>query len=202
MRIIGGSAGNRLLRAPKGLDVRPTPDRVKQALFNSLGQRVANARVLELFAGSGALGLEFLSRGANEVVSVEKANRHARMIRENLESVGLDSARFQLRVQDAFTALGQLVVEKRRFEFVIADPPFGEKNVGRRSTSFSQKLLDNEALPHLLAPAGFLILGHSKRDQLSPPVHWLERKVLKHGDSVFVFFELGEPIPLAETPAG
>ena len=77
MRITGGQAGGRILKVPKGMAVRPTIDRVKQALFNSLGNRVVDARVLELFAGSGALSLESLSRGAKLAVCVELAPRHA-----------------------------------------------------------------------------------------------------------------------------
>jgi 16S rRNA (guanine966-N2)-methyltransferase len=85
MRVIGGTAGGVILRAPKGFDVRPTPDLVRQAVFNSLGARVEGARVLELFAGTGALSLECLSRSAVSAVCVEKSSRHATFIRENLE---------------------------------------------------------------------------------------------------------------------
>src|SRR5487761_2305844 len=99
MRITGGQAVRRILKAPKGLAVRPTPDLVKQAVFNSLGTRVVGARVLELFAGTGALSLECLSRGALAAVCIEK-------------------------------------------------------NVGRRSTSFAQKLLDEPALGGLLVEGG------------------------------------------------
>src|SRR2546430_13582761 len=105
MRIISGTAGGRLLKVPKGVDVRPTPDLVKQAVFNSLGGRVVGARVLELFAGTGALSLECLSRGAAHAVCVEKADRHARAIRQNLESVQATSAALEVRVQDVFVAL-------------------------------------------------------------------------------------------------
>ena len=77
MRITGGQAARRILKVPKGLDVRPTPDLVKQAVFNSLGARVVGARVLELFAGSGALSLECLSRGATAALCIEKSHRHA-----------------------------------------------------------------------------------------------------------------------------
>jgi 16S rRNA (guanine966-N2)-methyltransferase len=184
MRIIGGTAGGLILKVPKGFEVRPTPDLVKQALFNSLGENVVNARVLELFAGSGALGLECLSRGAVHVVSVEKANRHARMIQENLTTTRLAADRFELRVQDAFVAIHQLAGAERRFDVIFADPPFGEKNLGRRSTSFSQQLLDDSHLPRLLAPTGLFILGHTKRDTLSLTAAWTEVRVLKHGDSV------------------
>src|SRR5476649_646801 len=76
MRITGGNAARRILKVPKGLDVRPTPDLVKQAVFNSLGARVVGAKVLELFAGSGTLSLECLSRGAEAVMCVEKSHRH------------------------------------------------------------------------------------------------------------------------------
>ena len=193
MRITGGIAGGRLLKVPKGYDVRPTPDLVKQAIFNSLGGRVIEAEVLELFAGSGALGLECLSRGAARVTSVEKANRHARLIEDNLQSVGLDASRFEMRVQDAFIAVGQLISVARTFDLIIADPPFGEKNVNRRSQSFSQQLLDNASLPQLLRAGGLLLLGHSKRDQLTLPLHWHERKLLKHGDSLFRFLEAVDP---------
>src|SRR5687767_7298969 len=107
MRIIGGIAGGRLLKVPSGYDVRPTADLVRQAIFNSLGDRVVEADVLDLFSGSGALGLESLSRGAAGVLSVEKANRHAAMIRQNLIATGLPAENYELRVQDVFTAIGQ-----------------------------------------------------------------------------------------------
>lgn len=191
MRIIGGTAAGLLLKVPKGFDVRPTPDLVKQALFNSLGERVLEARVLEFFAGTGALGLECLSRGAAQVVSVEKVNRSARVIRENLASTGLDAARFELRIQDAFTALAQLAGLGRQFELVLADPPYGEKNVGHRSRSFAQQLLDELLLPRLLAPGGLFILGHTKRDTLSLPAGCDEINMLKHGDSVVRFLQFG-----------
>ena len=89
MRIIGGSAAGRILKVPKGFDVRPTPDLVRQAVFNSLGERVGRARVLDLFSGSGAIGLECLSRGAARVVSVERAERHAAMIRQNIATLAV-----------------------------------------------------------------------------------------------------------------
>src|ERR1700745_2594809 len=99
MRITGGRASGRILKVPKGLDVRPTPDLVKQAVFNSLGERVAGARVLELFAGTGALSLESLSRGAVSAVCVEKSSRHATLLRENFQRAGFEDIALQVRVQ-------------------------------------------------------------------------------------------------------
>lgn len=193
MRIIGGKSGGRLLKVPKGFDVRPTPDLVKQAVFNSLGERVRAAAILELFGGSGALSLEALSRGAAGAVIVEKSNRTARMIRANFESLDLQPNQLELRAQDAFTAVAQLAAAGRQFELIFADPPYGEKNLGRRSESFAQKLLDDPNLPRLLSNGGTFVLGHSKRDTLDLPGVWRERKLLKHGDSIMRFLELTPP---------
>jgi 16S rRNA (guanine966-N2)-methyltransferase len=174
-----------LLRVPKGLDVRPTPDLVKQAVFNSLGPRIVGARVLELFAGTGALSLECLSRGAVSAVCVEKSQRHAAVLRENFQTAGFPPEVFQVRVQDVFTVLGQLPIQQ--FELILADPPYGEKNVGRRSESFAQRLLDDPRLPGLLKPEGLFILGQSKRDTLELGEGWAEMKLLRHGDSLMRF---------------
>jgi 16S rRNA (guanine966-N2)-methyltransferase len=199
MRIIGGIAAGRLLKVPRGYDVRPTPDLVRQAVFNSLasfreGAGLAGARVLDLFSGSGAIGLECLSRGAGYVVSVEKANRHARMIEENLARLESPefSSRHSLRIQDVSVAISQLAQSpgaESRFDLIIADPPFGEKNVNRRSTSLSQALLDNEGLPTLLGDDGLFVLGHTKRDTLTLPERWVEVKEMRHGDSMMRFLK-------------
>ncbi|HZV34901.1 MAG TPA: 16S rRNA (guanine(966)-N(2))-methyltransferase RsmD [Verrucomicrobiae bacterium] len=189
MRITGGKYSGRILKVPKGHDVRPTPDLVKQALFNSLGERVLNARVLELFGGTGALSLESLSRGAAHAVCVEKAQRHAQAIRENLIAASLDPATLDVRVQDVFTALAQLAAKGEQFDLVLADPPYGEKNVGTRSHSLAQKLLDDSHLPRVMSAKGLLVLGHTKRDTLEIPPMWEEMKMLKHGDSVMRIFK-------------
>ena len=104
-----------------------------------------------------------------------------------LASIHLAPEKFELRTQDVFTVLGQLVAEGREFDLIMADPPFGEKNIGRRSTSLSQQLLDDARLPQLLAVDGLFVLGHTKRDTLSLPSHWSEVKVMKHGDSMMRF---------------
>jgi 16S rRNA (guanine966-N2)-methyltransferase len=192
MRIIGGQAAGRIVRVPEGLGVRPMPDKVKLAVFNSLGGFVEGIRVLDLFAGTGALGHECLSRGASSVVSVEKSEKHARFYRHNLELTGLPTAAVELRVMDVFSALPQLAAAGRRFELVIADPPYGDKNVGCRSRSLAQKLLDESHLPTVLEPGGLFVLGHTKRDTLELGAFWKERKQLRHGDTVIRFLELAE----------
>jgi 16S rRNA (guanine966-N2)-methyltransferase len=189
MRITGGRAGGRRLKVPRGLAVRPTPDLVKQAVFNSLGARVVGARVLELFAGTGALSLECLSREAASAVCVEQSSRHAAMLRQNCVAAGFPADAVQVRVQDVFAALPELDLAGQRFDLILADPPYGEKNVGRRSTSFAQQLLDNLDLPKLVAPGGLLVLGHARRDTLEMPPPWREVRRLKHGDSLMRFLE-------------
>lgn len=178
MRIIGGLAAGRLLKVPEGLGVRPTPDKVKLAVFNSLGAFL-----------DGALGLECLSRGAREMVSIEKSEKHARFFRQNLAASGLPVTAVTLRVQDVFLVFPQLAQSGRQFDLIIADPPYGEKNVGRRSTSLAQLLLDDIVLPGLLAPGGLFVVGHTKRDTLEIPATWKERKDMRHGDTVMRFLE-------------
>jgi 16S rRNA (guanine966-N2)-methyltransferase len=189
MRITGGNAARRILKVPKGLDVRPTPDLVKQAVFNSLGVRVVGAKVLELFAGSGALSLECLSRGAASVMCVEKSHRHAEFIRSNADAAAYGEI-LEVRTQDVFPVMNQLVESGRQFDLILADPPYGEKNVNRRSTSFAQQLLDDKNLPKLLASGARFVLGHTKRDTLEIVAPWTEVKLLKHGDTVMRFFEI------------
>lgn len=189
MRIIGGQAAGRIVQVPEGLGVRPMPDKVKLAVFNSLGDRVSGARVLDLFSGTGALGHECLSRGATAIYSVERSEKHARWYRRNLQSTGLPEANVELRVMDVFSALPQLAAARRQFDLVIADPPYGEKNVGRRSESLAQRLLDAPDLPELLVPDGLFILGHTKRDTLDLGPYWSEHRMLKHGDTLIRFLK-------------
>jgi 16S rRNA (guanine(966)-N(2))-methyltransferase RsmD len=184
MRITGGVAGGRQLKVPKGLDVRPTPDRVKQAIFNSLGERILGARVLELFAGSGALSLESLSRGATSCECVEKVHLHADFIRRNILSSGFAHTQLIVRVQDVFHVIPDLVAQGKKYDLIFADPPYGEKNIGHRSNSFAQRLLDLTELPSLLSENGIFVLGHARRDEVSMPDYWHENKCLKHGDSL------------------
>jgi 16S rRNA G966 N2-methylase RsmD len=94
-----------------------------------------------------------------------------------------------VRVQDVFAAVRQLAGEGRQFDLVLADPPYGGKNVGRRSESLAQQILDEAALPGLIALAGLLVLGHARRDTLTLPEHWREVRVLQHGDNVMRLLE-------------
>lgn len=200
MRIIGGTVGGLILKVPKGFEVRPTPDRVRQAVFNSLGERVVGARVLELFGGTGALSLECLSRGAASATCIELSRKHAGFIERNFAATKLPRDLFQIRVQDVMTALPQLAAAGEHFDLILADPPYGEKNIGTRSTSFAQRMLDQPDIPQLLSSGGLFVLGHARRDTLQLPPVWDERKFMKHGDSIMRFLAVAEPAE-PEAPA-
>jgi 16S rRNA (guanine966-N2)-methyltransferase len=123
LRIIGGRHRGRKLRFPEGVDIRPTPDRVRETLFNWLQQRVADAHVLDLFAGSGALGLEALSRGAARVTFVEKDRRAAAAIQSLTEEWQENAA--SVVCADALGWLAQAPRDAAPFDIVFLDPPYG-----------------------------------------------------------------------------
>lgn len=124
LRIVAGELGGRYVSAPPGRQVRPTREQVREAWFSALGERVVGARVLDLFAGSGALGLEALSRGAESVDFVESHRRVAEVLRENVEELGV-SERVRLFRRDVAAFL-EREVDRRDYALALADPPYGE----------------------------------------------------------------------------
>lgn len=181
MRVTGGQWVNSKIAVPPGMGVRPTPDKVRQAIFNSLGNRIINCKVLELFAGSGALSLECLSRGAASAVCVEKNAKYANYIKRNAREL---KANVEIRVQDAVEAVKKMATSESQFDLILADPPYGEKtSFGKRSESWAQQLIDDGILPRILDCGGMLLVGHAKRDKVELSERWHERKTLKHGDT-------------------
>jgi 16S rRNA (guanine(966)-N(2))-methyltransferase RsmD len=124
MRVIAGTLGGRRLKAPPGRDTRPTSDRVKEAVFAMLGE-VDDASVLDLFAGTGALGIEALSRGARHAVFVERAAGAARVLEENLASLDIPPNDFDVRRLDALAALRDAAARAETYDLVFIDPPYG-----------------------------------------------------------------------------
>ena len=192
MRIIGGTSAGATIKVPKGLGVRPTPDKVRLAIFNSLAGFADGARVLELFAGTGALGLECLSRGAISATFVELSAKHARIMQANAKAIGAPLGQAQFKTMDAFVALGQLRGREAKFDLILADPPYGDKNINKRSESFAQQMLDDEKLPALLEHGGLFVLGHTKRDTLEFAAPWEQKKTLKHGDTLIEILRLAK----------
>jgi len=164
MRVIAGSAGGVRLAVPKR-GVRPTMDRVKAAIFSSLGDAVVGARVLDLFAGSGALGIEALSRGAASAVFVEDDRQSAEAIEKNLAKTKLNG---RVRHQDVFDFLRQ-VSTAEKFQIIFADPPY-EK--AQRGESSHQKLLNSESLLQLLDPNGIFVLEKRPGEPLRETKLW------------------------------
>jgi 16S rRNA (guanine966-N2)-methyltransferase len=155
MRVIAGRWGGRRLQAPPGADTRPTADRVREALFSVLGDRVEGARVLDLFAGSGALGIEALSRGAAEATFVDTAAPAIRTVRANLDALG---AAAEVRRADARRFLGAASADARQYDLVFLDPPYRlAGRVGRELTG---------ALPAVLAPGAAVVAESDRRTPL------------------------------------
>ena len=125
MRVVSGTARGRRLAAPPGIHTRPTPNRVREAVFNSLYSLgvTEGARVLDLYAGTGALGIEALSRGAAEAVFVERDPTVVAVLRANLETTGFVD-RATVMAVDAFSALDDLIRQQRHFDLALADPPY------------------------------------------------------------------------------
>jgi 16S rRNA (guanine966-N2)-methyltransferase len=173
MRVIAGALGGRTLRAPRGTATRPTSDRVREALFSMLGE-LAGARVLDLFAGSGALGIEALSRGAAHAVFVEREERAARVLAANLRDLQLGSERAELRRAEALAALRSARGAKETYDLVLIDPPY------RQAPALGREL--SAALAPLLAPGGRAVCESDRRAPLQLELE-LERE-RRYGDTL------------------
>lgn len=154
MRVIAGELGGRPIRAPGGRVTRPTSDRVREALFSMLGP-IAGARVLDLFAGSGGLGIEALSRGAAQAVFVERDALALRALRANLDSLDLAAPRVQVRRADALAALRSARRRQETYDLVLIDPPYAQ------ARDWGPEL--SAALAPLLATAARVIVESDRR---------------------------------------
>ena len=183
MRIITGTAKGCNLKTPKGMSTRPTSDRVKESLFSILGGEVEGTRVLDIFAGTGALGLEALSRGARAAVFIDKATD--KLIRENSQHCRL-SDRAEILKGDVFAQLNRLSVQGRRFDLVFCDPPYHE-GLWQKAISW---LDDNE----LLAPRALVVLERGGENEPLPELKRLKLlKNQRYGNTTQIdFLELPE----------
>jgi 16S rRNA (guanine966-N2)-methyltransferase len=184
MRVIAGEHRGRRLAAPRGSTTRPTPERVREAVFSALESRLggpgslAQARVLDLYAGSGALGIEALSRGARLAVFAERDPAALTALRANLEALQL-GARARLLPGDAARALARLAAAGERFEAVFLDPPYGGGEGARALAAVGGG--------GLLRPGDVVILEHAAREA-APEVPGLAREPTRRYGSVSVTF--------------
>lgn len=170
LRIVGGSLRGRRLLVPPAT-VRPTAERVREAIFNILGQRFDGERVLDLFAGSGALGLEALSRGAGSVTFVERDPRVAVVLRRNVESLGCRGAcRIRLESAQAFVQKSQL----NQYDIVFADPPY---------QAVPGVELWQQVVQQLIAPQGWLVIESAARAPVDLSGLSLLLDVRRYGDT-------------------
>ncbi len=183
MRIVAGQFGGRVLRAPSGTATRPTSERVRQAIFNVLGEPPANCHVLDLFAGSGAMGIEALSRGAVHATFVDSGRPALQTLRANLDSLRIDANAVTIRPIDAVRAVTERPPSP--WHWVFIDPPY-------RTALATETAL---ALPVAsLTPDATVIIEHDRRNSPTPTLGALTlADQRKYGDTVVSYYRLQEP---------
>jgi len=182
MRVVSGTAGGIPLHIPKQ-NVRPTMDRVKAAMFSSLGDMIAGATVLDLFAGTGALGIEALSRGAASAVFVEKDAFAVKAIQKNLEKTRLQGV---VQASDVFSYLDRFA-SHQKFDLIFADPPYA-KVAGDRQ--FTNELLASQSLASALKPEGIFILEKLPAEPMPPLGFWECIRAKAYGETEVVMLRL------------
>lgn len=186
MRIIAGDSKGRRLEAPPGLATRPTSDRVREAIFNILGQRFEGGAILDLYAGSGAFGLEALSRGAERATFVDQGKSAAATCQRNIEALGFQDRSEILRA-DVAAALRALAARSGRFALVFADPPYEE------GPHAALELLSSS---ELVEPGGRVVAEHSRQRAPDEAYGELVRTdVRRYGDTTISFFSRRTPEP-------
>ena len=180
MRVIAGVHGGRRLRAPAGVDTRPTSDRVREALFSILGDEVEGARVLDLFAGSGALGIEALSRGAAEATFVDAAEAAIRCVRANLEALSLDA---HARRSEAGAFLRWASARGHHYDLVFLDPPYS--SAARVGAELSTRL------PDVLAPGATVVCESARRQPLALDLPLRDER--RYGDTLIRIHDSRQP---------
>lgn len=192
MRIIAGKYRGRNLKSPPSLEVRPTSDRLRETLFNVIAPRIEGARFLDLCAGSGAVGIEALSRGAAHITFVDRSRKMFALIDANLELCKIPKEERQIVQAEAADFLRQAVRQASRgksepWDIVFFDPPY--------ATDYLQVLnsLDIDT-PGLLTESGLIIVEHHHKKELPDELGNLHRsRVLKQGDSSLSFYEIEFP---------
>jgi len=181
MRIIAGKFRGRTLKGPPSLEVRPTSDRLRETLFNVISPRIQDARFLDLCAGSGAVGIEALSRGARHVTFVDRSRKMCNLIKSNLDLCGIDKIWYDVVFSEALPYLRR--VRGNAWDIIFFDPPYADDYT---------RILDTIGADaaKLLAEDGLLIVEHDQKKELPEAVGDLSRyRVLKQGDAVLSFYQ-------------
>jgi 16S rRNA (guanine966-N2)-methyltransferase len=182
MRVIGGKLRSRRLKSPGTLRLRPTSDPLRETLFNVLGPEIEDSLFIDLYAGTGAIGIEASSRGAREVIFVESHPSTARLIRENLASLAIQGA--EVIEGDAIAALERIAQRHLVADFIFLDPPY-------QRTEERLRVLEFLDASHLVAPYGIVIVEHSVKTELPDRLDRLElMRLLEQGDAALSFYRL------------
>ena len=182
MRIIGGTARGRRFKAPRGSAIRPTAGRVREALFNILPGDLSGCRVLDLFAGTGSLSLEALSRGAASALLVDESTEATALIRGNLETLGFTD-RARIWATPVGRAVSRLAEEGAAYDAIFLDPPYDGGWVGKTMMLLSRA--------GILGGEGSAVAEHSVREKVEERYGGLMRREhRRYGDTVLSFFEL------------
>ena len=185
MRVIAGTFKSRRLRALRGRELRPTSDRLRETLFDILGDSVRDAVFVDLFAGTGAIGIEAISRGAHRAVFVEKHVPAVHLIRENLKSLGITSEA-EILPLDTTRALEKIESQRTSADFIFLDPPYAQ-------SSEYEQVLEFIGSADILSAAGIVIAEHAKKLELPMFAESLERtRVVVQGDSALSFYRLAK----------
>ena len=185
MRVIAGEFRSRVLTAPRGMETRPTSDRLRETLFNVLAPRMEGAVVADLYAGSGAIGIEAISRGAKEAIFVEKAEPALKAIRANLSALGICGG-YAIEARSVAAALRRLAEAGRLLDVVVLDPPYADGE----EYALVLGLLGGECSGVLAADA-VVVAEHEKRRDLDERYGRLMRyRVLKQGDAGLSFYRV------------
>lgn len=193
MRVIGGADRGRRLAAPRGLRTRPTAERVREALFDILGPAVRGSRVLDLFAGTGAVGIEALSRGAARAVFVEHDREALRALRANLAALRVSRERARVVAGDALAALATLGVTEAPFDLVFLDPPYEDARV--------QRALETLARGALLSAGAAIVVQHFAKTPVLPPSGLVvDREARRFGETTLTFFRAEGYTPPGSRP--
>jgi len=188
MRVIGGAAKGRRLLAPKGQAVRPTADRVKESLFNILPRDFSGMKVLDLFAGTGNLSIEALSRGADHAVLVDSSERSVAVIKENLRRLGF-ATKTEVWLAPAARSLKVLARRKESFDIIFLDPPY-DQGLAKRSLAIIARC-------NLLGEAGTVCVEHSAREALQQRYDSLKlHDERRYGDTLLSFYKHPAPMDL------
>ncbi len=191
MRIITGRARGLQLNTPKNMDVRPTADRVKESVFNIIGNKIIQAQVVDFFAGTGNLGLESWSRGAAGITFIDLSKESLRIVESNIQKCRAQEACTVLK-GNAVQVIEKLYKQGKRFDFAFCDPPYKK--------GWLQQIMNTLDKNHLLQEGGYLVMERSPQEEVTQwPAYYSLVRTVKYGDTIVDFIRFATIMDEEET---